>query len=136
MFKKKVKTPPDFPPITIIDPDDQPMWSSNRTVAPTPSFAIIQLHTLNNFVIKDDPTQAILDAGGIFLYKTPNEAFKILEDKVLLKIDFSKSSPNNPNPKTVVFTGGSNVTSDQEILMGKLETLVTKNDIEFMNIRG
>ncbi|GJT06459.1 ribonuclease H-like domain-containing protein [Tanacetum coccineum] len=29
----------------------------------------------------DDPTQGILDAIGIFLYKTPNEAFKILEDK-------------------------------------------------------
>ncbi|GKB34577.1 reverse transcriptase domain-containing protein [Tanacetum coccineum] len=84
----------------------------------------------------DDPTQAILDAGGIFLYKTPNEAFKILEDKVLLKLDFSKSSQNNPNPKIVVFAGGSNVTSDHEILMEKLETLVTKIDTEFMNIRG
>ncbi|GKA98015.1 hypothetical protein Tco_0825909 [Tanacetum coccineum] len=29
----------------------------------------------------DVPTQEILDAGGIFLYNTPNEAFKILEDK-------------------------------------------------------
>ncbi|GKC56574.1 reverse transcriptase domain-containing protein, partial [Tanacetum coccineum] len=29
----------------------------------------------------DGPTQGILDAGGIFLYNTPNEAFKILEDK-------------------------------------------------------
>ncbi|GKF66361.1 hypothetical protein Tco_0192878 [Tanacetum coccineum] len=28
----------------------------------------------------DDPTQEIIDARGIFLYKTPNEAFKILED--------------------------------------------------------
>nr|GEV64739.1 hypothetical protein [Tanacetum cinerariifolium] len=36
----------------------------------------------------DDPTQRILDAEGIFLYKTPNEAFKILEDKDLLKLDF------------------------------------------------
>ncbi|GJX70488.1 reverse transcriptase domain-containing protein [Tanacetum coccineum] len=29
----------------------------------------------------DGPTQVILDAGGIFLHNTPNEAFKILEDK-------------------------------------------------------
>ncbi|GKB86784.1 hypothetical protein Tco_0959056 [Tanacetum coccineum] len=29
----------------------------------------------------DDPTQRILDAGGMFLYNTPNEAFKILKDK-------------------------------------------------------
>ncbi|GKE56078.1 reverse transcriptase domain-containing protein [Tanacetum coccineum] len=47
----------------------------------------------------DDPTQGILDAGGIFLYKTPNEAFKILEDKVLLKLDFSKDPNIKPKPK-------------------------------------
>ncbi|GJX48489.1 hypothetical protein Tco_0273679 [Tanacetum coccineum] len=59
----------------------------------------------------DDPTQGILDAGGIFLYNTPNEAFKILEDKVLLKLDFSDDSQNNPKPKTVVFAGGSDIDS-------------------------
>ncbi|GJS70814.1 reverse transcriptase domain-containing protein [Tanacetum coccineum] len=31
----------------------------------------------------DGPTQGILEAGGIFLHNTPNEAFKILEDKVV-----------------------------------------------------
>ncbi|GKG34814.1 hypothetical protein Tco_0437510, partial [Tanacetum coccineum] len=33
----KFETPPDSPPITAIDPADQPMWSSTRTVAPTPT---------------------------------------------------------------------------------------------------
>ncbi|GKD19068.1 reverse transcriptase domain-containing protein [Tanacetum coccineum] len=37
----------------------------------------------------NDPTQGILDVGGIFLYNTLNEAFQILEDKVLLKLYFS-----------------------------------------------
>ncbi|GJT64684.1 hypothetical protein Tco_1016164 [Tanacetum coccineum] len=189
----KVETPPDSPPVIVIDPDDQPMWSNTRNVTPTPSFAKIQLPIYNNFRIKgthmqmirdnqfdvrirsdphrhitdfleisnlflygenqegavmlrtfpfslsgeakfkrrlkdihsfhqldnetlvdawlrmkemlhtcyghgltkgtiiqifyhglDDPTQGILDAGGIFFFNTPNEAFKILEDKVLL----------------------------------------------------
>ncbi|GJT34609.1 hypothetical protein Tco_0925028 [Tanacetum coccineum] len=31
----------------------------------------------------DGPTQGILDAGGIFLYNTPNEAFQNLKDKAL-----------------------------------------------------
>ncbi|GKA68290.1 reverse transcriptase domain-containing protein [Tanacetum coccineum] len=33
----------------------------------------------------DEPTQGILDitAGGIFLYKTPNQAFKFLDDKAM-----------------------------------------------------
>ncbi|GJX81798.1 hypothetical protein Tco_0331279 [Tanacetum coccineum] len=64
---EKFKPPPDSPPVVVIDPDDQPMWSSTRTIAPTPNYL----------------TQGILDAGGIFLYNTPNEAFKILKDKVV-----------------------------------------------------
>ncbi|GJR83522.1 reverse transcriptase domain-containing protein [Tanacetum coccineum] len=238
---EKFETPPDSSSITVIDPDDQPMWSSTRTVAPTPSTAIVQLLMSNNYHIKgthmqmirnnqfdrrirsnphrhianfleisslfqygenqeeavklrtfpfslsgeaktwlneldegtitswnelreafisryfspakfrhllneihtfhqldnetlvdtwlrieemlrtcyihaltkgaiiskfyrglDDPIQGILNAGGIFLYKTPNEAFKILEDKVLLKLDFSDDSQNSPKPKTII----------------------------------
>ncbi|GKC51187.1 hypothetical protein Tco_1073932 [Tanacetum coccineum] len=39
----------------------------------------------------DGPTQGILDAGGIFLYNTPNEAFKILEDKdCIMHIPYTK----------------------------------------------
>ncbi|GJW69604.1 hypothetical protein Tco_0126521 [Tanacetum coccineum] len=196
---EKFKTPPDSPPVIVIDPDNQPMWSITRTVAPTLSSAIIQLHISNYFHIKgtymqmirdiqfdgrirsdphrhvancvkisnlfkygenqeeavmlrtfsfslskeaktwhgltkstiiqifyhglDDPTQRILDVRGIFLYKIPNEAFKILDDKVLLKLDFSDDSQNNPKPKIVVFAGGRNINSDHVILMEKIETL-------------
>ncbi|GJZ82964.1 hypothetical protein Tco_0648137 [Tanacetum coccineum] len=49
---EKFETPPDSPPIIVIDPDDQPMWSSTRNVTPTPSSAIIQLPISNNFHIK------------------------------------------------------------------------------------
>ncbi|GJV72750.1 reverse transcriptase domain-containing protein [Tanacetum coccineum] len=83
----------------------------------------------------DDATQGILDVGGIFLYKTPNEALKILEDKVLLKLDFSKKSQNEPKQKTVVFVGGSNVNPDHEILMEKFKALATDIDFEFLIIR-
>ncbi|GJX53146.1 hypothetical protein Tco_0281515 [Tanacetum coccineum] len=201
----KFETPSDSPPITIIDFDDQPMWSSTRTVAPTPSSAIVQLPISNNFHIKadfleisnlfqygenqeeavmlrtfpfslsgeaktclnelnegtitsiirtcyghgltkgtiiqilyhglDDPTQGILNAGGIFLYNTPNEAFRILEDKVLLKLDFSTSSQNNPKPKNVVSTSGSNINPDHAILVDKFEALATKIYSEFLIIR-
>ncbi|GJR70671.1 hypothetical protein Tco_0016736 [Tanacetum coccineum] len=224
---EKFKTPPDSPPITVIDPDDQPMWSSTRTVALTHSSAIVQRPLPNNFRIKgthmqmirdkkfdgrirsdphrhvagfleisslyqygenhgdavmlrtfpfslsgeaktcfhqlghetlveawlrikemlrtcygydltkgvivqifyhglDDPTQEILDAGGIFLYKTPNEAFKILDDKVLLKLNFLKDSQINPNPKTVISASGNNINSDHDLFMEKFEALATK----------
>ncbi|GJX41766.1 hypothetical protein Tco_0256756 [Tanacetum coccineum] len=246
MLMEKFETPPDSLPITVIYPDDQPMWSSTRTIAPTPSSAIIQRLISDNFCIKgthmqmirdnqfdgrirsdphqhvadfleisnllqygenqeeavmlrtfpfslsgeaktwlnkpnegtitsfhqldnetlveawlrmkgmlrtcyghaltkgmiiqifyhglDNPTQEILDARGIFLYNTPNEAFKILKDKVLLKLDFSKDS-QNPKPKTIVSTGGSNTNFDHAILMEKFEALAKKIDSEFLFIR-
>ncbi|GKC98268.1 reverse transcriptase domain-containing protein, partial [Tanacetum coccineum] len=48
---------------------------------------IHSFHQLDNETLVDawphDPTQGILIVGGIFLYNTPNEAFKILDDKVV-----------------------------------------------------
>ncbi|GJR14102.1 reverse transcriptase domain-containing protein [Tanacetum coccineum] len=223
---EKFETPPDSSPVIVIDPDDQPMWSSTRTVDPTPSFAIIQLPISDNFHIKglffsryprtndllneldegtitswnelreafirryfystkfrrllneihifhqfdneslvdawlrlkemlrtcyghgltkgtiiqtlcrglDVATKGILGAGGIFLYNTPNEAFKILEDKVLLKLNFSGKSQNRPKLKTVVFFGGNNINLDHSILMEKFKALATKIDSEFLII--
>ncbi|GJX77608.1 hypothetical protein Tco_0691511 [Tanacetum coccineum] len=58
---EKFETPPDSPPIIIIDPDDQPMWSSTRNVSPTPSFSLIQLPISNNFRIKGTHMQMIWD---------------------------------------------------------------------------
>ncbi|GKC49276.1 reverse transcriptase domain-containing protein [Tanacetum coccineum] len=58
---EKFETPSDSPPLTVIDPDDQPMWSSTRTVAPTPSSAIVQLPISNNFRIKGTHMQMIQD---------------------------------------------------------------------------
>ncbi|GKB12994.1 reverse transcriptase domain-containing protein [Tanacetum coccineum] len=52
-------------------------------------------------------TQEVLNAaaGGIFLYKTPNQAYQLLEDKVLLKLDWAKSQKTKSFlKKTVAFT--------------------------------
>ncbi|GJX91560.1 hypothetical protein Tco_0344886 [Tanacetum coccineum] len=35
----------------ILDPDDQPMWESAKTVASTPNSAIVQINVDDNFVI-------------------------------------------------------------------------------------
>ncbi|GKC18230.1 hypothetical protein Tco_1015012 [Tanacetum coccineum] len=82
----------------------------------------------------DDPTQGILDAGGIFYYKTLNKVFKILEDNVLFKLDFSKDLNIKPKPKTVVSAGGSNINPQHGILMERFETLATRSDFEFPKI--
>ncbi|GJY83077.1 hypothetical protein Tco_0496453 [Tanacetum coccineum] len=56
----------------------------------------------------DEPTQAILEvtAGGIFLYKSPNQVFQPLEDKVLFNHDWPIKSKNEHHQKSVAFADG------------------------------
>ncbi|GJQ93628.1 reverse transcriptase domain-containing protein [Tanacetum coccineum] len=216
----------------ILDPDDQPMWESAKTVAPTPNSAIIQLDVDDNFVINSthlkiilenkfdgylraDPhdhireflaiynmfkygeTQreavkllifpfslcdeaktwfnklneesitsweqmrkdfinkffppslfnrllleirnfsqlAILDitVGGIFLYKTPNQAFQFLDDKVLFNHDWPIKSKNEHHQKSVSFADGSN-NGDNSRLMEMLEALTVKMDYQIISL--
>ncbi|GJR58242.1 reverse transcriptase domain-containing protein [Tanacetum coccineum] len=213
----------------ILDPDDQPMWESAKTVAPTPNYAIIQLDVDDNFVSNsthlnmirenkfdgylranphdyireflaiynmfrygetqseavkllkfpfslcdkaktwftelneesitsweqmrrafinrlfppslhgltkgaiiqifyhglDEPTQGILDVttGGIFLYKSPNQAFQFLEDKVLFKLDWSTKSQNIHHQKSVSFTDGSDSNTNKSRFMEKVKAM-------------
>ncbi|GJU85173.1 hypothetical protein Tco_1292719 [Tanacetum coccineum] len=81
----------------------------------------------------DEPTQAILDktAGGIFFYKTPNQAFQLLEDKVLFKLDCSTKSQNKHHRKSVVFADGSDSKEENSRIMKKLKTLTIKMDSQF-----
>ncbi|GKB25175.1 reverse transcriptase domain-containing protein, partial [Tanacetum coccineum] len=62
----------------------------------------------------DEPTQGILDetARGIFLYKSPNQAFKFLEDKVLFEHDWPIKSKNEHHRKSVSFADGSDSNTD------------------------
>ncbi|GKB38754.1 hypothetical protein Tco_0883696 [Tanacetum coccineum] len=51
-------------------------------------------------------TQEVLNAaaGGIFLYKTPNQAYQLFKDKVLLKLDWAKNQKTKSSlKKTVAF---------------------------------
>ncbi|GKB43730.1 hypothetical protein Tco_0888672 [Tanacetum coccineum] len=80
----------------------------------------------------EEATHALLDAGGIFLYKTPNEAHQLLEDRVLLKLDWSKDMKAKPIRKTVSFSESSNDSK----LMEKMEALTTKIESQFKDIKG
>ncbi|GKB44254.1 reverse transcriptase domain-containing protein [Tanacetum coccineum] len=134
--------------------DDEPMWAVDRVVAPTPGPAIAIPETANEFAIKgnhltlvkgnqfdgniikifyhglNETTPEALNAatGGIFLYKTPNQAYQLLEDKVLLKLDWAKNQkPKQSLKKTIAFTdeGSSNHTTadcnDDDIPMSREE---------------
>ncbi|GJS78175.1 reverse transcriptase domain-containing protein [Tanacetum coccineum] len=73
----------------------------------------------------DEPTQAILDvtAGGIFLYKTPNQAFQFLDDKVLFNLDWSTKSKKEHHQKSVAFADGSDSNTDNSLFMEKLKAM-------------
>ncbi|GJT40371.1 hypothetical protein Tco_0940236 [Tanacetum coccineum] len=76
----------------------------------------------------DEPNQAILDitAGGIFLYKSPNQAFQILKDKVLFEHDWSIKSQNDHHQKSVSFTDESGSNNDSSRFMEKLKVMDSK----------
>ncbi|GKD10076.1 hypothetical protein Tco_1189761, partial [Tanacetum coccineum] len=84
----------------------------------------------------DEPTQGILDgtAGGIFLYKSPNQAFQFLEDKVLFELDWSIKSKHEHHHKSVSFADGSNSNDDNSRLMENLEALTVKMDSQFTRL--
>ncbi|GJT08143.1 reverse transcriptase domain-containing protein [Tanacetum coccineum] len=82
--------------------------------------------------ILDEPTQAILDAEGIFLCKTLNEAHQLLEDRVLLKLDWSKENKTKNLRKTVAFTKNE----ENSPLLEKVKALTTRIDSQFKEIKG
>nr|GFB03421.1 reverse transcriptase domain-containing protein [Tanacetum cinerariifolium] len=68
----------------------------------------------------DEPTQGILDviAGGIFLYKSPNQDFQLLEDKVLFKHDWSTKSKTEHHQEYISF-----IDTDNSRFMEKLKAM-------------
>ncbi|GJY94889.1 reverse transcriptase domain-containing protein [Tanacetum coccineum] len=78
----------------------------------------------------DESTQEILDitVRGIFLYKSPNQAFQFLEDKVLFEHDWPIKSKYDYHRKSVAFADGSDSNTDNYRLMEKLEALTVKID--------
>ncbi|GJY97128.1 reverse transcriptase domain-containing protein [Tanacetum coccineum] len=89
----------------------------------------------------DEPTQGILDitAGGIFLYKTQNQAFQFLDDKVLFEHDWLIRSKNKHHQKSIAFVDRSNSNKDIYQLIKKLKAMdsqiISLNE-EFQDIRN
>ncbi|GJT11930.1 reverse transcriptase domain-containing protein [Tanacetum coccineum] len=85
----------------------------------------------------DEPTQGILNetAGGIFLYKSPNQAFQFLDDKMLFKLDWSTKSQNKHHQKSVSFANGSDSNRYNSLLMEKLEALTIKMESQFQSLK-
>ncbi|GJS20238.1 hypothetical protein Tco_0448870 [Tanacetum coccineum] len=139
--------------------DDEPMWAADHVVAPTPGSAITIPETANEFAIKDteneavrlmmfplsltgeaktcEITQEVLNAaaGGIFLYKTPNQAYQLLEDKVLLKLDWAKNHKNKSSlKKTVAFANKGSSNSNTDKIMAQMDDMTLKIDAQYKEL--
>ncbi|GJX79520.1 hypothetical protein Tco_0327669 [Tanacetum coccineum] len=178
--------------------DDEPMWSANRVVAPTPGSAITIPDTANEFAIKvysfppaffdqllgeirafsqhenetlteawlcmkemlrnchghnlskgnilkifyhsvNEITQEVLNAAasGIFLYKTPNQAYQPLEDKVLLNLDWAKNQKTKSSLKKIVsFADESSSNSDTNKIMARTDARTMKIDAQYKEFQS
>ncbi|GJY61309.1 hypothetical protein Tco_0461966 [Tanacetum coccineum] len=108
--------------------DDEPMWAADRVVASTPDPTITIPEIANELAIK---------AGGIFLYKTPNQAYQLLEDKVLLKLDWAKNKkPNVIVRKAVAFTDKGSSNFDIDKIMAGMDAMTMKIDAQYKEIQS
>ncbi|GJY80879.1 hypothetical protein Tco_0493630 [Tanacetum coccineum] len=76
-------------------------------------------------------------AGAIFLYKTPNQAYQLLEDKVLLKLDWAKNQKTKPYLKfffAFADEGSSNSNTDK--IMARMDAMTLKMDAQYKELQA
>ncbi|GKD56087.1 reverse transcriptase domain-containing protein [Tanacetum coccineum] len=79
-------------------------------------------------------TQEVLNAavGGIFLYKTPNQAYQLLEDKVLIKLDWDKNQKTKSSlKKTIAFAAKGSSNFDTDKIMARMDAMTMKIDAQY-----
>nr|GEW46754.1 reverse transcriptase domain-containing protein [Tanacetum cinerariifolium] len=75
--------------------------------------------------------------GGIFLYKTPNQAYQLLEDKVLLKLNWAKNQKTKSSlKKTVAFFDKGNSNSDTDKIMARMDAMTLKMDAQYKELQS
>ncbi|GKD59793.1 hypothetical protein Tco_1297302 [Tanacetum coccineum] len=84
-------------------------------------------------------TQEVLNvaAGGVFLYKTPNQAYQLLEDKVLLKLDWAKNQKTKSSlKKTGAFAAKGRSNSDTDKIMARMDAMTIKMDAQYKELQS
>ncbi|GJX68286.1 reverse transcriptase domain-containing protein [Tanacetum coccineum] len=84
-------------------------------------------------------TQEVLNAaaGGIFLYKTPNQAYQLLEDKVLLKLDWAKNQKCKTSlKKTISFANEGSSNSDTDKIIARMDAMTMKMDSQYKEFQS
>ncbi|GJW42373.1 hypothetical protein Tco_0731036 [Tanacetum coccineum] len=96
--------------------DDEPMCAADLVVALILGSAIPIPETANEFAIK---------------------AYQLLEDKVLLKLDWDKNQKSKPSLKrTVAFTDESSSNSDTDKIMARMDAMTMKMDAQYKELQS
>ncbi|GJY21634.1 reverse transcriptase domain-containing protein [Tanacetum coccineum] len=76
-------------------------------------------------------------AGGIFLYKTSNQAYQLLEDKVLLKLDWAKNQKTKSSFKKIVaFADEDSSNSNTDKIMARMDAMTMKMDAQYKELQS
>ncbi|GJX92904.1 reverse transcriptase domain-containing protein [Tanacetum coccineum] len=84
-------------------------------------------------------TQEVLNvaAGGIFLYKTPNQAYQLLDYKVLLKLDWAKNQKAKTSlKKNVAFADEGSSNSNTDKIMARMDAMTLKMDAQYKELQN
>ncbi|GKD67898.1 reverse transcriptase domain-containing protein [Tanacetum coccineum] len=87
-------------------------------------------------------TQEVLNAAadGIFIYKTPNQAYQLLGDKVLLKLDWAKNQKTKSSLKKTVafaaFTDEGSSNTDIDKIMPRMDVMTIKMDAQYKELQS
>nr|GEW06323.1 reverse transcriptase domain-containing protein [Tanacetum cinerariifolium] len=84
-------------------------------------------------------TKEVLNAvaGGIFPYKTPNQAYQLLEDKVLLKLDWAKNKKTKSYlKKTIAFADEGNSNPETDKIMARMDAMTIKMDVQYKELQS
>nr|GFB25229.1 reverse transcriptase domain-containing protein [Tanacetum cinerariifolium] len=84
-------------------------------------------------------TQDVLNVAtaGIFLYKTPNQAYQLLKDKVLLKLDWAKNQKTKSSlKKTIAFADEGSSNSNTDKIMSRMDAMTLKMDAQYKQLQS
>nr|GEV37508.1 reverse transcriptase domain-containing protein [Tanacetum cinerariifolium] len=130
--------------------DDELMWAADCVVALTLGSVITIPETANELAIKgniikifyhglNEVTQEVLNAttDGIFHNKTPNQAYQLLEDKVLLKLDWAKNQKTKSSlKKTISLAAEGNSNFDTDKIMARMDAMTIKIDAQYKELQS
>ncbi|GJV76370.1 reverse transcriptase domain-containing protein [Tanacetum coccineum] len=86
----------------------------------------------------NETTQEALNVAvdGIFLYKSPNQAYELLEDKVLLKLDWAKNQKSNPLKRTIAFADGGPSNTNTDKIIARTDAMTMKMDAQYKELKS